>query len=54
MNTPGLLQTQIDCALVHLATAKDIAAKLDDGSVADRVAAQIQLGIDRLEDRWNT
>ena len=53
MSTSGLLQTQIDCALVHLVAAKDIAGMID-GSVADRVAAQIQLGIDRLENRWNT
>lgn len=47
------LQTRIDCALAHLATAKSAVDELS-GIWADTAAHEIQLAIDRLNDQWDT
>lgn len=45
------LQVQIDCALINLRAAIDMSVGVDHPAVK-RIARQIRVGIDRLEDRW--
>lgn len=51
VTSPGLKQLQIDCALIHLRAAEKIALTAS-GPTAEHVGREIQIAIDRLEDRW--
>lgn len=55
MTTGPLPQLQIDCALIHLRAAHEliVAEKRDDPRLVT-AAHEIQIGIDRLEDRWGS
>lgn len=49
----GLEQLQIDCALIHLQTARILLSNSTD-PVLNVAARQVNIAIDRLEDRWDT
>lgn len=51
----GLEQLQIDCALIHLRAAQQLvqAVPQDDPRLPVAVR-EIQISIDRLEDRWGS
>ena len=53
MTSAATKQIQIDCALIHLRAAHKliVAEKRDDPRLVT-AAREIQIGIDRLEDRW--
>lgn len=55
MKTTGTMQTQIDCALIHLRAAQQLvqAVPQDDPRIPVAIR-EVQIGIDRLEDRWGT